>query len=264
MLTEQLLPIAEWFDRYVAGFYGQDPYINANLQYKECHCRRVRALMLDLANQLALEPGGKVLAEAIGLLHDVGRFEQFVTYRTYKDSESVDHAALGAEVMQRHGVLEPLDSSDRDLVDTAIRLHGARELPEGLGGQRSLFARMIRDCDKLDIYRIATEAYRDYHKDPAHHDLGVRFPDEPSCTPEVVQAIFEGRSVAFDRLRTLNDLKLMQIGWVYDVNFPETLQRIRQQRYLDQLLSLLPDTAEVRRVRDAVFGYTGRRLSGHG
>ena len=232
MLTQQLAPIAEWFDRYVAGFYGQDPYVNANLQYKECHSRCVRALMLDLGSQLAPEAGGQALAEAIGLLHDVGRFEQFVTYRTYRDSQSVDHAALGVEVLHRHGVLEPLDPSDRDLVDTAIGLHGARELPKGLAGQRLLFARMIRDCDKLDIYRLVTEAYRDYHKDPAYHDMGVRFPDEPSCTPEVLQATLEGRSVAFDRLRTLNDLKLMQVGWVYDVNFPATLQRIHQHKYL--------------------------------
>jgi len=91
----------------------------------------------------------------------------------------------------------------------------------------------------------------------------VRFPDEPVCTAEVLQATWEGRSIEFDRLRTLNDLKIMLIGWVYDVNFPATLKRIGQQRYLDQLLSLLPDTAEIRRVRDAVFQYVERRLTGH-
>lgn len=182
MLPRQLAPIAEWFDRYVAGFYGQDPYVNANLRYKECHCRHVRALMLDLARQLDQQAGVQALAEAIGLLHDVGRFEQFATYRTYRDSQSVDHAALGVEVLQRHRVLAPLDPSEQDLAEAAIRLHAVRDLPEGLPGERLLLAQMVRDCDKLDIYRIVTGAYRDYHQDPAHHDLGVRFPDEPSCT----------------------------------------------------------------------------------
>ena len=43
-------------------------------------------------------PGGTV-AEAIALFHDVGRFPQYARYKTFRDSISTNHAALGASVL---------------------------------------------------------------------------------------------------------------------------------------------------------------------
>ena len=42
------------------------------------------------------------LAWLCGLLHDMGRFEQLRRWDTFKDAESMSHAALGIEVPPMH------------------------------------------------------------------------------------------------------------------------------------------------------------------
>ncbi len=67
--------------------------------------------------------------------------------------------------------------------------------------------------------------------------------------------------VGYGRLRTLNDMKLMLIGWVYDINFTATLKRIRERRHLETMFGLLTQTEQVRIVRDKIFAYVDSRLS---
>jgi hypothetical protein len=55
--------------------------------------------------------------------------------------------------------------------------------------------------------------------------------------------LMAGKSVKVESLKTLNDFKLLQMGWVYDINFPRTFQLIRERGYLkmigDALLLLI-------------------------
>ena len=73
MEQTQLDKFRVWFDDYVAGFYGDDEVINANLELKEKHCRRTCEEMLYLAGELGLEENKKRLSETIALFHDIGR-----------------------------------------------------------------------------------------------------------------------------------------------------------------------------------------------
>ena len=83
----------DWFERYVAGFYGDDEYVNANIKLKQEHSKRTCEEMLYLTGQLQLDDNQRRLAEAIALFHDIGRFEQFVRYRTY-NAVSYTHLTL--------------------------------------------------------------------------------------------------------------------------------------------------------------------------
>jgi len=77
MEQQQLDKFKAWLDSYTAGFYGDDAFVNANIKLKDEHSRRVCGEMLYLTRQLGLSDEQKLTAEAIALLHDVGRFEQF-------------------------------------------------------------------------------------------------------------------------------------------------------------------------------------------
>jgi hypothetical protein len=90
--------------------------------------------------------------------------------------------------------------------------------------------------------------------------LEVELPDEPGYSPEVVQDILEGRRIDYSRLRTLNDMKLLQLGWVYDVNFTVTLKRIKQRGYLEMMAELLPDTENIDKVRKCISRYVEARI----
>lgn len=242
------------------GFYGEDEYVNANIGLKDKHSRATCGEILYLADKLAVEGGRRRLAEAMGLLHDVGRFEQFVRHRTYNDSRSVDHGLLGLEVLREKGVLEGLEDSEREVIERAIAYHGRKVLAEDLDGEVMFFSRLLRDADKLDIYRVVIEYYEQYRRDPRRFRLEIEYPNEPRCSAEVVEKLLRGEAIGYDELRTWNDVKLCQIAWVYDVNFGATLRRIRQQGFLEKMFDFLPDDEDINKVREKVFEYVDTRI----
>ena len=264
MEQKQLDKFRVWFDDYVAGFYGDDEVVNANLKLKEKHSRRTCQEMLYLAEELDLEENQKRLSETIALFHDIGRFEQFVKYRTYSDVKSVDHCRLGLEILQQTEVLDGIDQEEKQLIEKAIENHGRKELPPDLDGRYLLLSKLIRDADKIDALYVATGYYKQYRDNPQEFRLDLELPDEPGYSAEVLEGLLHGQCVDYSRLRTLNDLKLCFLGWVYDVNFTPTLKRMKQRKYLEKLIDFLPGTDDIERVKKKIFGYVDLRIEQDG
>jgi len=264
MAQKQSEELKVWFDDYVAGFYEADEFVNANLKLKEEHSRRTCEEMLYLAGELGLAGNQRRIAEVIALFHDIGRFKQFVKYRTYNDPRSVNHCLLGLEVLNETKVLDGMEGKERQLIEKAIEYHGIKELSRDLDGECLLFSKLIRDADKLDVFYVVTEYYKQYRLNPQEFMLELEFPDEPGYSAQVVEEILRGQLLDYSRLRTLNDMKLLQLGWVYDVNFTATLKRIKQRKFLEKILDFLPQTSDIEKVRKKIFEYVDRRIEQEG
>jgi len=253
--------LERWFDTYTGQFFGQDEYVNMHLRLKQEHTRRTREEVLYLAGRLALDDNQTRIAETVALLHDIGRFPQFATYRTFNDGRSVNHCSLGVEVLCRERVLETLSLEERQWIETAIAYHGRKSLPAGLEGPALLFLKLIRDADKLDIYRIVADVYRRQAEDPTGFSFEIELPDEPRITPAVLDAVLTGRLIEHTSLQTLNDFRLCQIGWVYDINFTASLERLKIGGWLNELFGYLPQNDQTDRVRERIFRYVESRLT---
>lgn len=250
----------QWFDTYTSRFFGADACVNEHLRMKQEHTRRTCREILVLAGQLALDDHQKQIAEIVALFHDVGRFPQFAEYRTFNDARSIDHSHLGVEILRREGVLDVLRRQDRQWVEAAVEHHGRKALPAHLNGQGLMFAKLIRDADKLDIFRIVIKLYRRYRADPAGFPWNLELPDEPRYSPEVFQAVLNGKLIEHTMLRTLNDMMLCKLNWVYDINFAVTLARLREEGFLEQTLSFLPATPEIERLGETILAYVETRI----
>ena len=249
-----------WFDSYTQRFFCEDEYVNAHLRLKQEHTRRTCEEILYLAERLALDESQKRIAEVVALLHDIGRFPQFAEYRTFNDARSVDHARLSVEILRGEGALDALRREERLWVETAIEHHSRRSLPAGLNGQAMLFAKLIRDADKLDIFRVVVELHQRRREDPDEFSFETDLPEEPEVSPEVIETVMNEQLVEYRKLRTLNDMRLCQIGWVYDMNFAAALERLRERGHLDTLFAYLPQTADVTNIREKIRGYVEARL----
>ncbi len=260
MEQQQLEKFREWFDDYVASVYGGDAYVNANLKLKEDHSRRTCNEMRYLTEELSLSDNQRRVAELIALFHDIGRFGQFVKYRTYNDTRSENHCLLGLRVLRETEVLEGIEKEEKQLIEKAIEYHGQKQLPSNLGGEYLLFSQLIRDADKLDVFYVVTESYKQYRKNPEEFSLTMGLADEPRYSKQILEDTLCGRLVDYSRLRTLNDMRLLQLGWVYDINFTATLKRIRQCRFLEQIIDFLPRTEEIERLKAKIFEYVDCRI----
>ncbi|MBN1894620.1 HD domain-containing protein [bacterium] len=246
--------IKNWFTRYVRLFKNGDQADLLNIVLKEEHTFRVCNEISNIGKKLGLKDQELRLAEMIALLHDVGRFEQYAEYKTFSDRQSVNHARLGMQIIKKHNILKALDDSAEKLVLESIGKHNLPSLPKDEKGPCLFFAKLLRDADKLDIWRVVTDYYS--RKDGGRNKaVELDLPDTTGISETVYQDLIHGRIVHADHLRNLNDFKLLQIGWIFDIYFAPTLQSIQSRHYLERIRDVLPKTDEIRNIFDGIRRY---------
>lgn len=250
--------LKDWFSEYCRSFSLPSAEDQRNISVKEEHTRQVCLTSVRIAADLKLTEERRALAEVIALFHDVGRFPQYRRYKTFDDSISVNHAALGAKTLLEQNVLGGLSKRDRDLVVHAVTLHNVFSLPAGLDAETLLHTEIVRDADKLDILRVVIE-YFEQHEGSRADAVALGLPDMPGYSPEVLGCLLRGELVRKSLLRMQNDFKLLQLAWMYDLNFESSFQLVRERSYIDKLARLLPDTDEIRKGIDHVRTYVKRK-----
>lgn len=252
-----------WFRNYVKGFYSEDPKVQENIRLKEEHTLRVCEEILRLGKALHFDKNALRLADTIALFHDIGRFEQFKTYHTFDDRVSENHATLGLKVLEETNVLNRLTETKRSIAYKAIRYHNVRKLPEPADENSDclLYSKLIRDADKLDIWRVVTTYYAERHKhrNPA---LELELPDTPEYSLCLVGDILNNRVSNSHDLKTFNDMKLLQLGWLFDINFTHTFLQIQQRQIIEKIIADLPDTEDIRKIQNHLKEYLKKRISG--
>lgn len=236
--------LKEWFTAYCREFYTENKADNRNIALKEKHTALVCDNINRLTEGLALDDCSKATAQTIALFHDLGRFEQYRRYSTFRDDISVNHAALGVKILKEGNVLHMFPEEERRTIYLAVSLHNVFRLPASLNGRDLVFAHLIRDADKLDIWRIFAEFYSMPETERASA-VGLGFPELPGCSPDVLRSLQQTEMVNLSQLKSLNDFKLLQLSWVFDLNFPASFRLMLERGYIDGLSATLPKESAV-------------------
>ena len=251
MDSNQFAALQSWFEGYSRSFLTGDSIKYKPLTLKIDHTHRVHSNIRLLAQSIGLAGSCLCIAEAIGLLHDTGRFEQYRQYGTFNDKRSVNHAALGIDVVEQAGILDDLAEDERGLIVEAIRFHNAPSLPSRRPPRSLTFMRLVRDADKLDIWKVFADFYRSDH--PPEAAIVQHLADQPVWEPAIVQAIMQKRLARFSEMKSINDFKLLQLSWVFDLNFPETFTQAQRRTDLAVIAGTLPDAPELKRAVSVVM-----------
>jgi HD superfamily phosphohydrolase YqeK len=238
-LEAQLKYLKSWFEAYVHRFDSDNPDIQKNMDLKAEHTRRVCENIVDIGRSLDLSSGDLNVADAAALLHDIGRFEQYRKYQTFVDGRSENHAALGVKVIKENGILKDFDSASAATIIQAVACHNRLAVPAEGKPHFLLVLKMLRDADKADIYRVVTEYYSNA-AESRNQAVELDLPDTDKISDSIYEALMNGESARMGDLRTLNDFKLLQIGWIFDLNFQRTFEIVREHRYLELIRNALP------------------------
>lgn len=247
-----------WFAGYCRSFAGKDAEADRNYALKELHTRKVRENIRLLARSAGLAEGRLALAEAVALLHDVGRFEQYRRHRTFLDSRSENHAGLGVQVIRENRLLEGLTNGESDTILHAVALHNVFKVPLSVSADERLYLNLVRDADKLDIWRVFVDQFT-LPVDEQASAAALGLPDLPDCSDEVLACIERQEMVTLSLLRTVNDFKLLQLSWVFDLHFPESFRIARERGDLARLAATVPYSAGVERAVRTVWEHLESR-----
>lgn len=240
--------IRNWFESYTERFQADCPEQSSSrammlLKYE--HSLRVSREAAQLAADLGWDRGDQRTAEVLGLLHDTGRFSQMAEFGTFRDADSVNHAFRGHQVIQEEGILGSCSGARQAQILEGIRYHNGLRVPADLRSEQLAFIHLIRDADKLDIFQIFLDAFKhnrlnDYPEIVHQVDL-----DGPA-SPDLLAEVLAGRVPSYRLIRSLNDWKLLQISWAYDLFHRPTCRRVLERKVLPQLADLLPMNGEIR------------------
>jgi len=251
--------LKEWFTHYVQTFKYGDRELKQNTILKEEHTLKVCHEMITLAEQLGLNTNERRLAEIIALFHDIGRFEQFARYNTFIDKQSENHAELGVKILKNYGVLNKFEDSIESLIFRTIRYHNRAILPPDETETCLFFSKLLRDADKLDIWRVVTDYYhrRDGKRNGA---IELDLPDTPGISDEVYEDLMNKKIVNIHHMKNLNDFKLLQVGWVFDLNFAATYRAVRSRGYLEKIREVLPVSDKINSIFAVIHSHLDENI----
>ena len=216
-------------EKYIEIF---NDYVNKFEQTKKVvlkkeHTLRVANNCYEIASFLNLADEDKEIAYLIGLWHDLGRFKQIALTDSFSDNKTnMDHAALSVDVLFKESLINKfIDNSDYDeIIKAAILNHNKDKIDAKLGEREVLFAKIIRDADKLDILNIISFDDKEnifWFEDYKGLEINDKILDEQ----------LSNKLVNYKDIATNFDLAIAYYNYAYDINFNWTKDRIIRNDY---------------------------------
>lgn len=214
------------FYEYVKKYNAKDGKIALKIN----HIIRVSSISKGIAETLNMSEEDIKLAEFIGLLHDIGRFEQIRVYNTFYDKDSVNHAEYGVKVLFEDGLIENFNVEEKyyKIIKLAILNHNKSRIENGLNEKELIHAKIIRDSDKLDIYNVLLT-------DTVQNTYECETLENEEFSEEIVREFKEDNLIIYKNMQTNADLWIAHIAYVFDFYFRESYIKLKEKDYINKL-----------------------------
>lgn len=238
-LNFQLSSIINWFNSYVKSFQFNNIDQQEAFDIKISHSFRVQKIMQFLSKKLKWSEIDINIAEIVGILHDLARFEQYSSFNTFDDSKSFDHGDFAVKLIQKHHLIDKLPPFQQKTIILSVQNHNKKEIPNELSIYESKFVKLIRDADKLDIFHFVCPYYlKDLPDLPSK--IKLSWPHKPKISSNVVNSFLQEEKVDFSKIQFVNDFKIAQLAWIYDFNYYATLDYFIKHSYGEIIINSLP------------------------
>ena len=289
------------FAEYVRNYDPSDEKIKLKID----HTYRVAGLCQRIAESLGLSEPDVDIAWLLGMLHDIGRFEQIMRFGTFNDVQSVDHAEFGADLLFKEGLIRKFAEGYYDeecelarsgneeagqaysrqkdcqkdckedcdegklnseyvkcnegklagLLELAIRQHNKYCVKEGLTDEELMFCNILRDADKVDIFKVNVDIPMEIIYDVTTEELknGI-------ITKEVLESFYKKETVLKSVRRSAVDHIVGHISLLFELVYKESYRQAKEQGYVYKLLDFKSDVPEVNAEFDGMRKYVDEFL----
>mgnify|MGYP000799113428 CR=1 FL=1 len=266
------------FAEYVRNYDPSDEKIKLKID----HTYRVAGLCQRIAESLGLSEPDVDIAWLLGMLHDIGRFEQIRRFGTFNDAQSVDHAEFGADLLFKEGLIRKFaegyyeecelarsgneeaeqiiknneyHNKDTGLLELAIRQHNKYRVKEDLTERQRMFCDILRDADKVDIFKVNADIPMEIIYDVTTDELknGI-------ITKEVLESFYKKETVLKSVRRSAVDHIVGHISLLFELVYKESYRQAKEQGYVYKLLDFKSDVPEVNAEFDDMRKYVDEFL----
>lgn len=320
------------FAEYVRNYDPSDEKIKLKID----HTYRVAGLCQRIAESLGLSEPDVDIAWLLGMLHDIGRFEQIRRFGTFNDVQSVDHAEFGADLLFKEGLIRKFaegyyeecelarsgneeagqaysrqkdcqecklnsrqgncllaqsdnqsgycqgerkikeflvnndattvddeqiiknneyHKKDTGLLELAIRQHNKYRVKEDLTERQRMFCDILRDADKVDIFKVNADIPMEIIYDVTTEELksGV-------ISKEVLESFYKRETVLKSVRKSAVDHIVGHISLLFELVYKESYRQAKEQGYVYKLLDFKSNVPEVNAEFDNMRKYVDEFL----
>lgn len=266
------------FAEYVRNYDPSDEKIKLKID----HTYRVAGMCQRIAESLGLSEPDVDIAWLLGMLHDIGRFEQIRRFGTFNDVQSVDHAEFGADLLFKEGLIRKFaegyyeecelarsgneeaeqiiknnehHNKDTGLLELAIRQHNKYRVKEDLTERQRMFCDILRDADKVDIFKVNADIPMEIIYDVTTEELksGV-------ISKEVLESFYKRETVLKSVRKSAVDHIVGHISLLFELVYKESYRQAKEQGYVYKLLDFKSDVPEVNAEFDDMRKYVDEFL----
>lgn len=238
MITDNILKECNLaFEEFFQSLTIDSPENQHQFDEIRSHSLRVAENSEQLANILLQTEDEKRIATIIALFHDVGKasllsknMEPLVIQR--------EHGVASAKLIQQMDFFQSLSAEVQLTILKAVESHNLIKLSKLDNDQQTLYAKLLRDADKLDVF------------DSSHRYFKERYGIQPIVTMElnnsieasekILKNIWAGKPAAHEDMKSMNDYKLLLISMVFDLNFKHTFRVMSEKQYIQKIYETLP------------------------
>ena len=217
------------FLKYINQFNLQDK----KMERKKLHSFRVMKNSEILAQKLQLSQEETDVARLIGLLHDIGRFEQYEKAEKFLNEKEFDHGNYGEFLLKKDNYIEKYISDKKyiPIILKAVKNHNKYKIEKGLTQKEEMFCKLIRDADKLDILYEAVFIYWTDKKEIENIEnskINKKIEEDFKRQQEV-------KKIGNEQFDSVNHL-LILLSYIYDTNYKETMKIIYEKQSVEKIL----------------------------
>ena len=245
------------FKEYIKKY---DP-TNGKIAIKIAHMYRVAEIAKNTAKYLRLSDEDVRLAELIGLLHDIGRFEQIKQFNTFDDKKSINHGELGIKILFQDNLIRKFieDTCYDRIMYLAIINHNKNQslLTKDVTKRERLHMNIIRDSDTLDILNIIIDDNADKKALYDKEDL-----TDETLSDEIYNEFMKVRELDYGKIKNSADLLITRYMFIWNMNYNYALQEIKNRQYLEKLYNkfMYKDQKTMDRITE-IYDMTSRYMN---
>lgn len=216
------------FKEYLS-YFDQE---NHRIKLKIIHTYGVIKCAEYISKKKNLNQEEKDLAILIALLHDIGRFEQLKEYDSFDDN-LMDHAEFGVKLLFEDNLIRNFIQDEKyyEIIYKAILNHSKYNIErDNYSEQELLQVKIIRDADKMDIFRVNYE--ESFYK---MSKIGKENIEKDNISDDIYNDFMSAKLLKKDNAKTYLDKWVLYIAFIFDLNFRESFEWIKENNSINKL-----------------------------
>lgn len=199
------------------------------IEMKLEHSLRVMEISKKIAEGLELQEEQIEIATLIGLLHDIGKINQYENYKSNGYFKKFEHGDYGAYILDSD-IRKYIETDKYDnIIKKSVKNHSKFQIEEGLTEEEILFSKIIRDADKIDIFYECICIFWN----------GIEDRIENETIPDNVLDQFRKHVVIKRRDDSYQEIEsiIRILSFIFDINFKTSFEILKKEDYINKIIN---------------------------